>query len=882
MKGQSMSIMYRIVIPLTLQFFFIVFPLLSQTTGKISGEVKDARTGEPLIGANVLLVDTFYGAATNLDGYFDILNIPPGTYTVRVSMMGYHSVRMTEVQVSRGLTAYLEFELKDAAIELGEEVVIVAERPLVRRDLTATSSRVSADEISVLPVENIQAVINRQPGVVDGHFRGGRRGEVLYMIDGVPVTDVYTGNAGFMLETNAIQELEVISGTFNAEFGHAMSGVVNQVTREPSEFYQLNLSSNIGDYFSRHTDLFMNLESLYPTNFYDIQGSVSGPIEFVPNARFLITGRTYYDEGHLYGQRIFLPTDSSNFSAADPSQWYIGSSGDSSYVPMNFENRMSFMGKLTFRVLGSNRIDIQYLHQRRDYNYYDHRFRFNPEGIYTHFDRGDLVNASYTHVFSPRTFATLRGAWFSNRQKSYVYEDPTDPRYPPFHLRQTVSGAAFFTGGAEDEYTNRETRYSLIKTDVTSQVTRHHEIKAGAEIRIHRISVNNFGIRNDSQTNFQPEPVYFGRSHFARAVIRPREISAYVQDKIDYEDIVANIGVRFDYFDPNWRLLSEQLRLGFEKKTEPTEPEYQISPRFGLAFPISDRGVMHIAYGHFFQIPVFDLLYLNPEYNLNATDPFQVGNPGLKSQRTAQYEIGLQQELTNDLGFYVTAFYKDMRNLIGTEVYDITNGNKYSMYVNRDYGTARGFIVSFRKRHSHGFSATLDYTFQIAKGNASDPNEVFLDNITDPPRESQKYLIPLDWDRTHSIDFSGTAGDPRGLSLTILGSIYSGLPYTPSMFASRIAPINSEIRQWQFTIDIYARHTLSLLNIPITIFTKVYNLFDRKNELQIFNSTGRANYSVEQQFTPPPRGINTVEQYYTRPDFYSKPRQIIFGIEFSL
>jgi outer membrane receptor protein involved in Fe transport len=106
---------------------------------------------------------------------------------------------------------------------------------------------------------------------------------------------------------------------------------------------------------------------------------------------------------------------------------------------------------------------------------------------------------------------------------------------------------------------------------------------------------------------------------------------------------------------------------------------------------------MYVAYGHFFQIPNFDLIYLNPEYNLNATDPFQIGNPGLKSQRTVQYEIGLQQQLTTDIGLYVTGFYKDMRNLIGTEIFDIGNGNKYSQYINRDYGNARGIIVSFKK-----------------------------------------------------------------------------------------------------------------------------------------------------------------------------------------
>ncbi len=876
-----MCVLYRGLVAI-ITVLLLASPLFTQTSGKISVRVVDEKAGEPLIGANVLIEGTDRGAATNIDGYYDILNVPPGTYTVRASMLGYHAVRVEEVRVSRGLTTYLDFELIDTAIELDEEVVVIAERPLVQRDLTATASRVSAEEIQVMPVENIEALINRQPGVVDGHFRGGRQGEVAYLIDGVPVTDMYTGDAGLFIETNAIQELEVLSGTFNEEFGQAMSGVVNQVTREGTADFKANVSFNVGDYFSTNDDLFMNLDRVYPANFYDFQGSISGPVEFIPRTTFLITGRAYYDEGHIYGQRLFMQTDSSHMRAQNPEEWHVESTGDSSFVPMNFEDRTSIMAKITSRVFGSNKIDVQYLHQRKDYRHYDHLFRYNPDGTYTNFDRAHLVNLSYTHVFGTHTYATLRGAWFSNWQQSFVYEDPRDPRYPPYHLRQAVSGPAFLVGGAEDQYSNRESRYLLAKGEITSQITRHHEIKAGFHIRQHRIWVNNFGIRNDRQTNYLPEPVYHGRSHFAQATIRPREASAFIQDKIEYEDIVANIGVRFDYFDPNWKVLTEQLRLGRDKQTAPTEPEYQISPRFGIAYPISDRGVMHVAYGHFFQVPLFDFLYLNPEYNINATDPFQVGNPGLKSQRTVQYEVGLQQQLTEDIGVYVTAFYKDMRNLIGTEVFDITNGNKYSQYVNRDYGNARGVILSFRKRHSYGFSATIDYTFQIARGNASDPNEVFLDNITDPPRESQKYFVNLDWDRRHSVDFSLTAGDPRGFVATLFGSIYSGLPYTPSLFGSRIAPMNSESRPWNWTVDVYASYRFELFGLPLGTFFKVYNLFDRRNELDIFTSSGRATYSIEQQFSTQPRGINTVEEFYTRPDYYSMPRQILFGLEFSI
>ena len=246
------------------------------------------------------------------------------------------------------------------------------------------------------------------------------------------------------------------------------------------------------------------------------------------------------------------------------------------------------------------------------------------------------------------------------------------------------------------------------------------------------------------------------------------------------------------------------------------------------------------------------------------------------------YEFGVQQQLMEDIGLDVTAYYKDVRNLIGTQIFDIGNGNKYSQYVNQDYGTTRGIIVSFEKRLSSGIGATLDYTFQIARGNASDPNSVFLDNQTDPPRESQRQLAPLDWDRRHSLNLSLTAGDPNIFSATLISRLGSGLPYTPALQNQRTGLVNSENRPMVFTTDLYATKSISLPGASLSVFAKVYNLFDTKNELDVFTDTGRANYSLQAGYSGRPRGVNTIDEYYTRPDFYSAPRQIVLGMEISL
>jgi outer membrane receptor protein involved in Fe transport len=359
------------------------------------------------------------------------------------------------------------------------------------------------------------------------------------------------------------------------------------------------------------------------------------------------------------------------------------------------------------------------------------------------------------------------------------------------------------------------------------------------------------------------------------------QFAAYIQDKIELEDLIVNVGVRYDYFNPRANILVEPLHLGFSPQLQRAQSEMQISPRIGLAYPITDRGVLHLSYGHFFQVPQFDLMFLNPAYNINNTEAFQVGNPGLKSQRTVGYELGLQQQLSDDIKADVTGYYKDSRNLIGTEIFDIGNGNKYSQYVNRDYGNTRGFTLSLEKRHTHGFSATIDYTFQIAQGNASDPNAVFLDNQTSPPRQSQKQLAPLDWDRRHSLNVTATIGTLEDFTVTLIGRLGSGLPYTPAFQSQRTGLLNSETRPTVVTADLYATKFFTVSTYAMNIFVKVYNLFDTKNELDVFSDTGRAGYSLEANYAGQPRGINTIQEYFTRPDFYSAPRQVIVGVGFS-
>ncbi len=206
--------------------------LLAGTTGKLVGVVYDKSSGEALPGVNIIIDNSTLGAATDLDGSFLILGVPPGVYTVRAMMIGYTEMAQNGVTVNVDKTTRLEFRLSQTSLDLGETIEVTAERPLVKRDLTSTESSIGRDVIESLPVDNFQDVVNLQAGVVEGHFRGGRIGEVAYLVNGIPINDVYSGGIAVEIENNSIQELNVISGTFNAEYGQAMSGVINIVTKE--------------------------------------------------------------------------------------------------------------------------------------------------------------------------------------------------------------------------------------------------------------------------------------------------------------------------------------------------------------------------------------------------------------------------------------------------------------------------------------------------------------------------------------------------------------------------------------------------------------------------------------------------------------------------
>jgi len=638
---------------------------------------------------------------------------------------------------------------------------------------------------------------------------------------------------------------------------------------------------------------------IYHIQFEDnIKGNISGPVPGLENfMKFFFSGRYNYDEGSIYGQRIFNPSDSSNFSANNPADWYVGATGDKAYVPMNFNRRLSLQGKLALNVGGGKGIVLSGLYQDNKYRDYDHLYRLNPDGDYKKFQKSYLGIASYTLLLDNSAFIDFSFSGLRSEFKQYVYKDPLDPRYVDPNRKKDVSGNAFLTGGTQNWHFNHTTTSFTGKSDFTWQIDNINQIKTGIDLTYHNLKYEDFQIVIDATSNFKPMIPAPGAFNFNTYQANPYQFAYYIQDKVEIDYLIVNVGLRFDYFEPDGKYVKDPNKINLLDELQPPFPDSllisaksksQISPRIGLSYPISDKGAIHISYGHFFQIPPFENLYRNPNFRIPLTGDFPenigntIGNADLEPQQTIMYEIGLQQALTDELGITITGYYKDIRNLLASEIFIKNEFRKFSKLINKDYGSVKGITLSFEKRFSNGTGATVDYTFQIAKGSASDPNAAFNNAQSNPPIESNKQLVPLDWDRTHSLNFTLTLGTPGNYIVSFIGRLGSGLPYTPALQNQRTGLENSDNRPAFYNVDFYATKFFELAGHQFSIYMKIFNLFDTLNEVNVFGDTGRAGDTLElTRNQTAPRGVNTIREFFTRPDFYSSPRQIVLGADFS-
>ncbi|MBA4313393.1 MAG: hypothetical protein C0417_12285 [Chlorobiaceae bacterium] len=905
-------------------YLMTVTSLYAGNTGKISGKIVDSKTHEPLVGVNILITGTSLGASTNIDGEYSIINLSPNTYILRASILGYDPVTVNNIKVSIDLTTKQDFTLTESVVEQ-KEVVIIAERPVIQRDITATTAIIGKELISELAVTEIRDVIKLQAGMTvssDGqfHLRGGRSGQMAYQIDGVAVNDAYDNSNTIEVGTNVIQEVQVISGAFNAEYGQAMSGVVNIVTRDGGDALSGTFTTYSGSYLSNKNDIFWNVTNVSPVSVRSFEGSLSGPI-ISNKLSFFANGRYYFNEGYLYGHRLFLPTD---ISVEEPgssgANFIITKNGDGKYVSLNPNERLFGQGKLSYRFLPNLKLAYNYIFDKQDYQDYDHGIRLTPDNNLHRFRKTHSNIISINHAISNSTFYNLNLSYLFKDYRHYLYEniytgDISNPTsYVDNRLRQNPP-YSFSIGGTNTNRFTRNTGTYAVKLDLTSQVTEKISIQSGAELKQNRIFYQNINLipmldeRGQQVYPFNVAIPPTTSQDYDQYIREPLETAVYIQSKFETNHLIFNMGIRFDAFNPDGRILHDptdpdirnpvipwHIADSYEKRLtywyDKASVKYQWSPRIGLAFPISAGGVVHFSYGHFFQLPSYELLYTNPEFKLGVGSGNQglFGNADLRPQKTVKGEIGLKQQISEDIGADVTMFFEDFRDLTGTQTDDIlifTHERTYSQYANSDFGYSKGVVLKFDKRFSNGFAASIDYTFSITQGNSSNP--IDSRNAKLGGSATETFIAPLDWDQRHTINLVFAYTKQRDYGFSIIGNYYSGQPYTPevnknSSVKKNAFPRNSAFRPTIFNVDLKANKDFNLGNINLSLFLRVFNLLDLDNVRTVYTNSGDPLFSFDKlaaQNANAKMYYNSLDDLYTNPGFFSEPRRIELGTSIS-
>ena len=942
----------------------------AQSDGKIVGTVVEADTGEPLPGVSIYLEDLIHiGTSSDADGRYVLLRVPPGKQTVVMSFVGFATLKHENVEVFSGRTTTVNGSLSTQAIE-GEEVVVSAERPIVVRDRTTSVSYVGLDAIEKLPVQEVSELVQFQPGVVTSggrfHFRGGRSREVVYLVDGIPVHDVFgqSGGSTVDVEVESVQELQVFTGTFDAELGGAQSGIVSIKTRDPGAQLSGTLRASAWNFLAGDDGLFIAGNHFNPVESRDISVTLGGPIvKKWNNLGFFFSGRLEDRVGHLKGERrftaedglktaaylrwyrdLFQPDDTRLValdSARTPSGALIRdaqanpitfSSGDGQIVNMSWSRVLTLAPKFVIRPGSKSRIAYQVVFNRSEGQGYSHGQRFAPDFRPKNFNRALSHIVSIRQVFGSNRVLSFQGSYKNTESTSYAFPSMADPRIQYFSAAAPITG---FSLGSTSNGEFRSTERSIyLATDFVWQINRSNEIKTGVQFRTDRRVVEDLDrswvFRDDPDSLFvnfpypsassypffedyletirQLQPIlvpeleqYKVDDRFEHA---PIELAIFAQDKLEFgERLVLKVGLRFEYYNVRAKRLIDPRtptdRIGRADNFTDTPAKKYLSPRLGISYPISDRGAVRVAYGHFVQMPAYTQMLKNPifaDINVGQLEGRAIGNPDLDPERTIKYEVGLQQQLADFIGVDINLFYKNIRNLLGVEILNTLDNIQFTRTINRDYGLVRGGTIALAVRPTGMLlQSSFDVTYSDARGSSSNPGAVADVVIAGRSGEVgdlfvERQVIPLDWDQTLTANLSATLGKAGDWNVGFISQLATGQPYTPAFLDPSVnfpdnEFDNSEHKPVLFTFDLRAEKRVELHGVGFGLRVQVDNMFNWLNEHSVDAISGRAGQIVRLPLIQTERdlvrdyvGLFTSAEDDNVATRYSAPRRILFAV----
>ncbi len=946
--------------------------------GKIAGVIKDAQNGQPLPGANVQLVGTTMGSTTDAQGRYFILNVPPGTYQVKASIIGYTPVTVSDVVSRLDVTTPLDFQLKSTVVEVGEGVTIVAERPLVDKTLTASRSNIGVKELdNSLPLGSVERIVETTASTFRGYIRGGRKYESKTLYDGVNISDsyfvggtgsyqvyqVYTAtrrsdedeNNAVDINAGAVQELAVLAGTFNAEYDAASAGIINVASRDGGRKLsgKLFLRSSAGGLDHAGPNVYNDLNRFLTEKATLAASTTPANQEKASLMKFsqaTIDEIGYGDDRAIDGElSLGGPlTSKGNFYFSGR---YINSHGR---FPGEFNREINSSLKLNYNLTSTQRLtgnvivnDGGILGGWKN-RAFSSRFKFFPEGNAQNEKLGIVGYLGWTNSLSAKTFYEVKGSYVGRTSRFGFSDDNGDGiisrgEDSDFLIIRTTDQAkrylgdggtgvtggkrTFFTGDPGNEafhnvaYSSNQYRFGQpgfyyedlkrnalqLKGDLTSQVSFNHQLKAGFLYRYHTVE--------DFQQRTQVVKIFDRNFPFEETSykLHPQEFGFYAQDRIEYQGIIINAGVRVDGFDSgaeqfdNFFNVSRQdmLANGSVTRTQlrsakvPTK--WFFGPRVGISHPISANAAMHYSWGRFVSPPAFGLLFENYGNFANPSLPV-VQDVGLEPPQATAYEIGAQWSVWDDYVIGATAYYRDIKNY-GTAGYAINPNagqgfGSYTYLTSFGYADARGIELTLEKRAIGWLAGRFSYAYSYVKGaaNASaiSPNKdrfaptdgtipfndrnqwnTFSVNITGGGN-----ALDSGFDREHRLTLTALMNLPFGIDVSSISTAQSGFWYFLSQTSTDPRGRQQDRSPWNYRTDLRLSKGLKLGGSRYgRIFFEGRNIFNQQNILtwDAYNPASTLLWENKQDPTGDLRRPTTADGL----PLFDIARELYFGIDFS-
>ena len=939
-------------------FAFVAFSNVvtaQQTTGKISGKITDS-DGQPLPGANVLVQGTSFGAAADEEGDYFILNLAPGEYNVVVQVMGYKTTTVEGVSISSGHTTPVNVALETEAVA-GEEVVVTAEREVIEMDKSASVVTVTSEDILEVPaVKNLQDFLRKQSGFDIGEnnemlLRGGGVEQIQMQVDGMMLTNNAQNRPMVsMLNLSSIQEMQIIKGGFNAEYGNARSGFFSVVSKTgATDRYSASVDLRFSPPQLKHGG-----PSLIDTTNYYLRPYFDPAVAFVGtmNGSWDESTRGQYPEWegwNSWADRLNTDDDPSNDQTANEAQemfrWHhLAEGADGLGHPHADKGRYwdytdnfadvslsgpipiigGLLGNASFFLSLSNQSDAFAMPVSRPT--LDRRNAMLK--LTSRPGDGMVLNISslYSETFSVRGGVDGGGAGGSGQSGQYV-EDPYGVLYSgkfsagsrnvfypynttPMDVYRNQRSISF------DHVLNAKTSYSVkltnvhvkyygdkdlipvrdftiiqnfgsqgvdetpygqsqegyvymngdnqlralgagakdkswvnsynFKFDVTSQVNKFNQVKAGIQYNTDDLSTD-FGLFDEFDVT--------GNYHMVWDQ-QPNRLGAYVQNKLEFEGMIANFGIRMDVNNPNsmWydatqrysKYYKQQYRDTFQDSASSimtdAEGDINFSPRLGISHPISATSKLFFNYGHFYNMPpTFDMYSIQPAGGAGGIS--FIGNPSAVMPRTIQYELGWEKELGNNFLFRAMGYYKNAQRQTGEVSYiSYDNSVNYNTIQNNNYADTRGLEITLEKNFGTYVTGYLNYDYRVDNEGYfgrqvyyEDPREQLLYGLQNPYQE-KPLARPIANGNIRIMSPDSWGPLLGGLSLSVLMTYRAGRYDTWDPLTSY--EINNIQWKDEYFFDMRFEKRTQLAGVQITAFADIKNIFDAKYISQIGWGTG--------------------------------------------